>query len=133
MGIEISVIMLLARWNSSIVLHYAQEAPLRNITDRYKSKARADQDEQNIYHTLQGLVEQVTELRGRAEAVSQPKVESTGIGEAPFVMNRPTSVLHRVAVGTATSMPYLWRASCGWRFASSRFSLHHEDTVGRRR
>eukprot|EP00971_Amphidinium_carterae_P023404 461555-Amphidinium_carterae.1 len=32
MGIEISVIMLMARWRSPVVLHYAHEEPLNSIT-----------------------------------------------------------------------------------------------------
>ena len=38
LGVELVVIALLARWASAIVLRYAAEAPLVNITDSYKQK-----------------------------------------------------------------------------------------------
>ena len=37
-GIELAKISLLARWASSLVVHYARLAPLRSITDDYKRR-----------------------------------------------------------------------------------------------
>ena len=41
LGVELVVIALLARWASSVVLRYAAEAPLAQLTDTYKQKLQA--------------------------------------------------------------------------------------------
>ena len=39
MGIEMSIIMILARWESMVVLRYIQDTPLASLTDAYRSLA----------------------------------------------------------------------------------------------
>ena len=43
LGVTISIIMLMARWGSDLVMHYLRDSPPANITSQYLSLASGSQ------------------------------------------------------------------------------------------
>ena len=60
LGIEISIIMILAWWESMVVLRYIHEAPLASLTDAYKSLA----DRKVLPEAVRGIEKTLVELNG---------------------------------------------------------------------
>ena len=64
LGIEVLVIMCLARWQSQVVLRYIREAPLAALTDTYKTLARraAVKEGSDTISDLAGKIEELSGL-----------------------------------------------------------------------
>eukprot|EP00971_Amphidinium_carterae_P347154 6489007-Amphidinium_carterae.1 len=129
-GMELLKIELLGRWRSSLVAHYAGQAPLCNLSqdlaraqnyatlretmDELASTVRGVDDKLKRYDatTREWLEQELTNIRD----VQQKQIQlQTTQFEPTFVLNTTSKVLHRVVIGQG--LPQQWRAGCGWRFA----------------
>ena len=129
MGIEVMVIMCLARWESHVVMRYVQEAPLATLTDRYRllQGGRTYEDKlgelREELHTISENVamrgKQLDELREDATRLAALPRDEVRVTELLFVVNCSSSVVHRVLHGDATSSSLTWATRCGWRFGAS--------------
>eukprot|EP00971_Amphidinium_carterae_P324858 6454838-Amphidinium_carterae.1 len=120
-GIDIELIMLLARWRSSVVYRYAQDTPLATITARYREGlVSADEPQKANTHVtaeeLDAVKSQLAELRNSGTALRS--AQSPG-----FVLNVPSGIVHSLKNATLDTTSSYWRSRCGWRFSSGHFRL----------
>eukprot|EP00971_Amphidinium_carterae_P340361 6478664-Amphidinium_carterae.3 len=87
-GIDIPTIMVMARWKSNIVLHYAQEAPLMHITEKYRRGVVPVTSEPILPTSLLARDEMEAELNRVKKEVS--KLRSRTPDAMEYVLNEPT-------------------------------------------
>ena len=126
-GLDINLIMLLARWTSPIVMHYAQEAPLNRLSETYLRLCKDNvqgtnsTDLETLKVNVSSLLKDVRDLRAVGigmQSMNPAKAEGdSGLG---CVLNVTSKTLHKVLV-LGEAEPCNWRTICGWRFASGRF------------
>ena len=120
LGIEISVIMLMARWKSSVVLHYAREAPLLGLSSAVKERLLSAARPEAVVQDIPWLRADLDKMQERLVALEGHISRGQGY---EYVRNLDTRICHRVAVGPPTTDPKLWRSKCGWRFLLSSFEF----------
>ena len=143
LGVELVVIALLARWASAIVLRYAAEAPLLNITDTYKQKMQAFKLQSFITQVRQEMQEERDTMKrlhiDYVEAIKQ-EMELSKPQETPrstqektdsercipstathptHVINDETNVIHKAWICEISAQPITWSTRCGWKFGCS--------------
>ena len=140
LGIEIAIIMLLARWESAIVLRYIHEAPLRHLTEAYKAaqaKATVPEMIQRLVDDVglltEGVMTQGNPIEDVKAEIDEIRARNNNVMDMPeFVRNMRTKMYHRTANASYTVVQTEWRTGCSWRFA---FSPHKfmteipEDTL----
>ena len=139
-GIELSVIALLARWQSEIVLRYAAEAPLDNITESYKEKLqqfnfkrflREVQSEiktaKDQFASLQEehkkAIEEEIKISLTKQQVTQPTTSSNAEATTYYIRNDESGVHHKPYNHGIAIQPLLWTTKCGWKFGFSNFTI----------
>ena len=128
LGIEVAIIMLLARWESATVLRYIQESPLRNLTAAYQ-QAVAKQGVPELLEALskqvqtltKGVAVQSNHLDDVKNELSEIKTwKSQVLDMPPFVLNPRSGMMHRTAHASLTVPQSEWRAMCSWRFGQTK-------------
>ena len=129
LGVELMVIMCLARWGTNIIMRYVQDAPLTALTDTYKmlSKKVGYSDElQRLATCADSLRDSlkaqqvhldaiVSDVRSQSELIAALQRTSS----PDFVRNLASDVVHRILIGDASMAPAHWRTICGWKFGHS--------------
>jgi len=146
LGLELLVIMALARWMSHIILHYVRDAPLAAITDTYKALSRKSRQP---YTDLLGEVGEsvkalsgaladhkclLNNLRGDLDAHKEHQLVIAQAGAMAPESSRAKSVFntngkeHCILVGgDLSTLPLLWRTKCGWKFGTTAFTVGPPD------
>ncbi len=130
MGIELMVIMCLARWGSGVILRYVQEAPLAKLTDKFRLLSDTGEkqgDLDKLSFCIHSLVARLDSQGSGFEALRRELVEHSAklaaLEEAAkgfsFVVNSKSQVGHRVLCDGADLPPGSWRTRCGWHFANA--------------
>ena len=134
-GISLPIIMLLARWESNIIMRYVSEAPLHTVTQEYRNlQAQSDiakhvQDmkqeiSRNIEFTanldndnFSKIAEQYKNLEERISCVEDSK--------GGYVINTDenSNKVHRVILDGDQHSRYEWRTYRGWKFAAPSCDL----------
>ena len=148
LGVELVVIALLARWASAVVLRYAAEAPLSQLTDTYKQKLhtfnfrsfmsqmRNEMDEAkqtvlSLHDDYKNAIQEELQLQ-RSQHVTplqqpteDPSPTTCTLADKPklhFILNDDTEVIHAPAIHGLNIPPQMWATRCGWRFGFAMFS-----------
>jgi hypothetical protein len=147
LGIELLVIMCLSRHSSNIVLRYAQNAPLRSLTDSYKSlttrricdaSGTTDQGQQHQDYMAKlttftaamddassKLLIQSNQVKDLMDEISrlkdQLRVERSA-GDVKYIRARKAPV-HAVSVMDKLIPPSFWKTRCGWKFARAGYDV----------
>ena len=138
-GIDVIMIALLARWQSSIVLRYAAEAPLQNISDIYRSKLTSFNLRRFVKGIRTNMVDTKSELVGihdefkqaikdeiqtlRSE-IQETTLQASRGAEEPlqqqsslYLIRSPESEMyHLPARHGLVNPPAIWSTKCGWKF-----------------
>jgi len=136
-GMEIMVLMLLARWGSQVVLRYVQDAPLKactsttrdllakltmmdtltKITDKMEENTRAVKSWQEKIDEL-SQVKEVSEARLLAlEDKQEDKL---------YICNKASGVWHERYGEETDRPPSDWVAKCGYRYGYADFTRARE-------
>ena len=133
-GLDIGLIMLLARWSSNAVLRYIGEAPLQSLTQTYRAKLDSADWEQQLgtwRSELQEMKGSIQNLSSQMMMAVQDEVNLKVSGSyipcssdtGQFVRNDESGTVHaRDPSDDGTSIPLTWRTRCGWWYGSTRFS-----------
>ena len=134
-GISLPVIMLLARWESSIIMRYVSEAPLEAVTQDYKNlqcnseitqymKGLKSEILQNIDFTASSETELVKDLQGKCQEL-QKRLESIENDKGRYIVNTdPTSgKFHSLLLDSRTLPPSEWKTRCGWKYGYSQYAV----------
>jgi hypothetical protein len=132
MGIQVAVIMLLARWSSNVVLRYIKDSPLKALTSEYIArgsftKPRSEAASENMGLVPASVLTQIKALAESHEKQSQEvallaaSVRDSSSMMKPYVVNLTTGVWHK-SNSNIEAPPLSWRSNCGWRFAMLPFS-----------
>eukprot|EP00971_Amphidinium_carterae_P180468 3579498-Amphidinium_carterae.1 len=118
-GVEVSVVMLLARWKSEAVLRYVREAPLTSLTKTVVNKlnARARHDDlhneelegqlrQYIDGKLKSFRDDVTQML--KQQLDSSKVEQPAALERRLVENVASGVVHTCHIIDVDLPPSAW-------------------------
>ena len=131
-GMPLSVIQLIARWDSNIVARYVGEAPLETVTSLYRSSvAGASLDEllEARLAAARDLDSELGSLRfsltAALQEVSDLRASRADIGPArPVFVTSGGGTVHVVATRLLSHTPsFEWRAACGWRFGLTPHTL----------
>ena len=122
-GIEPGVIMLIARWESMIIIRYVAEAPLTAVTENYRSNSESSeftkivsQLRSDVASSLEfkaphsngesvGLFKSIQDVDTRLEQMENPK----GV----YIVNRDINIFHCAAFDNDRSSPEEWNTRCG--------------------
>ena len=138
MGIELMVIMLLARWGSAVVLRYVQDAPLAALTNSYNelvAKSAMPDLIRNLSSDfgelsrlfkaqtshLEDLQREVVEQKANNSA--RASAHSANLDGPKFVVNTNMRRVHVVAIGSHAYPVKAWRTTCRWAFATTEHDL----------
>eukprot|EP00971_Amphidinium_carterae_P125680 2489710-Amphidinium_carterae.1 len=117
--------MLLARWRSSVVYRYAQEAPLTTLTARFTAKCCPTASAPisppppnwlSYEKELAAVKAELKRLASSSESNRSPKC----------VLNTPSGVVHALVTDITVSDSMVWRTACGWRFSHTCFRFLEE-------
>ena len=144
-GIPVEVIMILARWQSSVILRYIQSAPLQALAQLYKAadvesseepkkrklKAISDESQQQFsgdqiktaLHAADVAKEAATRLEAEVESL-RGKFEELKAQAVPVYISNDTGLgcIHAVGTNFVSESPAAWRTKCGWRYSAASFS-----------
>ena len=143
-GIDIKTIMLLARWQSDVVLRYVQDAPLSCLTAAYNNLSDSSRAYHQgfVAHRIPALLEGVGGDDIAARALELAECALKEATELKLMVERcevemrdlrngalPTYVagyngtgpLHVCANSYILHPPSQWRTRCGWRYADADF------------
>ena len=143
-GIPIEVIMILARWQSSVILRYIQSAPLQALAQLYKAtdveaqdepkrrkvKAIADDSPQFSEDQIKVAISSAETAKEAADRLEnqinslRDKVSELQSQAIPcFIINNSClGCIHAVGTDYVRETPDLWKSRCGWKYSGSRFS-----------
>ena len=125
-GIELGVIMLIARWESKIIMRYVAEAPLTAVTEKYRSNSEASEFTKIVSQLrsevasslefkaphsngeIDGLLKSIQDVDTRLKQMENSK----GV----YVVNRDTNIFHFAAFDNDRTSPEEWNTRCGWKF-----------------
>ena len=134
LGVEISKIMVLARWSSDAVLRYVREAPL----DRLPAEVAALEEQRDLLKVVGSMQEGLRDLSsrlqshtadadGREQALKRELASTLGRLQAKFAPSVQNHIIarcgrrrykvHVAGAGGVELPPSLWRTKCGVKFA----------------
>ena len=147
-GLHLYQVELLARWKSPMLLHYAQSAPLKRLTQEYQTAndrlnthhiieqlkgqinsmqqmIRSPQDHQDFVTRVKEAEEGMTQLDAKTTLMIKEQIEQVKLRlvnrPTDFVQNEASKVWHLVSVDGVANPPLTWSTKCGWKFANSQF------------
>ena len=124
-GIQITVIQLMARWQSDVVLRYVRDAPLETITQEYRTGCV----EQNLQKLIENFNAQSRESLDSILKLSIPNFEDikeelvcltqrvVEVEQAGYVCNGPidTGKVHKPMLEGLSVNASLWKCKCGFK------------------
>ena len=139
-GVEVAVIMLLARWESRVVLHYIKEAPLLALTGQARIKLQKhkisavnpDAHAYDLEDSVKNLAKKITSLHSKLRHLTALKVDDLTMHEdtvlsgqcvdpdlMKVIVNCETGVVHIRASKQSYSRAGRLRFTtlCGWAFS----------------
>jgi len=137
-GLETRIIMLLARWESEVILRYIKDTPLTRLADLYiaDGSASSSSTQQLPVHVISFSEEQikaaeamaceaqasVDALTARVEALEKEQL-NRGEPELPtFVVSRGgDGCAHKVVPDYLIERPSSWKTYCGWAYGNAQF------------
>ena len=148
-GLHLYQVELMARWKSPMLIHYAQSAPLKRVTQEYETA----NDRLNTFKIIDEMrlqmqsLQQLVAAPGALEKFDQRVVSlerdlaaldsktsqmireeielaKTRLFNKPseYVRNGSSGVWHVNSVDGHLNPPSLWSTKCGWKFANSQFT-----------
>ena len=132
-GMEIIKIMMLARWSSPVITHYARLAPLKNLADDFKrrivdrdalgkgaskatTKRRLAREEVDIARVSALLSKQVTTMKEELESLRQALADMKEQHRPPaYAKNLKTKVIHRILT-TYDVAGLDAKTICNWKY-----------------
>jgi hypothetical protein len=139
LGVQVVMIMVLARWAGDTVLRYVKEAPLDNLPAEVlalegkqsvvKLLSKMADGAENLDLKVLDLEQQVRELVSKkADMFSRWDALASVARSPPFVTNgagkAATLKVHKVLLDGPDFPPLSWRTRCGFRFAFCGFTRH---------
>ena len=142
LGIELFMIQLYARWGSSAILRYVQDAPLtqqHKVAGQIARTMRSlDDVQKQVTVKIDGTgakcvqkaceefldgKDRVLPKKAQLEALTRrvERVEQIVDAGHKYVMNLKTFRIHKVAVWGDKIPPAEWRTICNWDFALNSF------------
>ena len=132
-GVQVPIVMLMARWDSNAVLKYIKDAPLITITGEFKRGVRALKIKaiEDKHHEFKGFSKKaLADLQALRASVEHHERElanvCSNISKLKYAVHpiyvisdkyRKWHVVPKFA-GVAVG---LWKARCGWRYGASKF------------
>ena len=147
-GLHLYQVELMARWKSPMLIHYAQSAPLKRVTQEYETA----NDRLNTHRIIDELRQQIQSLHNlnpTSDAQTQFEERVKGIETAlkevdertskmikdeialaksrlmnkpsEYINNASSGVWHISAVDGHLNHPVQWSTKCGWKFGNSNF------------
>ena len=98
-GLDISITECLARWNSPMLVHYAKQAPLKNLTNEYKKRVSSG----------------VSELPDEPESDVTENVLSFTPGGDIYISNPLSGIWHKSIVHEVATRA--GKCFCGWAYS----------------
>ena len=139
MGVDIHIIMIMARWSSDSVLRYVGEAPLEALTEIVKAKTRTadlkafyeralEQKEIPSHINTPHPAIEWKHVREEAEASAERnRDQSQDRGKTNWISNIDSGVVHRFKDEHYKNLtPNSWRTVCGWRFGKYTFNYEQQ-------
>lgn len=147
-GLRIYQIELLARWKSPMLLHYAQSAPLKRITEdlaEVTTKRNLDEVLETIRNEMANLEKSARDASRSGELQErlvqlETKVQQVDARTGTMIqeqllrikhqlLDKPCEYLRNLSTGTwhvvqqdgIGHAPINWSTVCGWKFAMSQF------------
>ena len=120
---------LLARWLSSVILHYARLAPITKIAEqtvdlkKNKSLHKVLSDVQAAIKKVNKRVDyldNITERHAKEEVTLLAMAEAASKTSLPLVVNLDNQVRHQLVTDTS-SPSSSWVTGCGWAFHRSQY------------
>ena len=129
-GIEITLIMLFARWISQVVLRYVEETPLVTFSQLVKSKLQTKKVS-DAAEKINLLMDKAKELEEQYEhSILALENRSSENGDHPlpqeaWLQNKDSKMVHRVEFMSLNTDPSSWYCYCRWHFAakSRRYNI----------
>ena len=131
-----------------MLLHYAQSAPLKRLTQEYQTAndrlnthhiieqlkgqinsmqqmIKSPQDHQDFVTRVKEMEEGMTQLDAKTTLMIKEQIEQVKLRlvnrPTDFVQNEVSKVWHLVLVDGVANPPLTWSTKCGWKFANSQF------------
>jgi len=137
-GLETRIIMLLARWESEIILRYVKDAPLARLADLYcangaASSANIDSHKAGVlpFSSVQlDMAEEhareaklaVDKLAARVEELEAREVRCARDDLPTFIVSDyGRGCIHKVITDYLVVPHAHWRTYCGWAYGDSHF------------
>ena len=133
LGVDLTKIQCMARWQSPMLLRYAKLAPLRTLTEEYRQLAKNEDAKHNtamLDEKLSALQTVVKKLLCRLDDIDKTNaLSSRGRNKSNdlFIRNAASgcwhaSTVHNVSTGAGLTI-------CGWNYGSNN-SLTSDQIVG---
>ena len=140
-AVQLMLIMILARWDSHVILRYVRDAPLSGLTDEYK-KGKSTSISSSSSHSAPPAIEDdrksgnkfavkaMNQLKEMAEEVKKVQAE---LDDAKKHIEVVESAVHPIYVVSDKyqkwhiTFPYAdvqkksWKCRCGWKYGKSVF------------
>ena len=147
-GLHLYQVELMARWKSPMLLHYAQTAPLKRLTQEYETAndrlnthriieqlktqmstlqhlCRSSPETEEVNQRIAEVEKGLTHLDTKTTNMIKEEIESVRMKlihrPTDFVQNETSRVWHLVSVDGVANPPPSWSTKCGWKFANSHF------------
>ena len=151
-GLDISLIQLMARWSSDVVFRYVADAPLQQISRAYL-QGQADTQLSDRVIAMQTAIDELrAEMRTVEGATCLPIEDcadqaggaqldgdgSASVGDSAtpkaasddLVQNSESHVVHYALLWSKNLDPAAWRTRCGWRFAGGAVGFDPSASSG---
>jgi len=134
--VDIRVIMLLARWESEVVMRYVRETPLEGLTQAYLGAepatectsawslpaAQCDIALEQVNKLADRHEAEVVRLQKELEALVAKHNTLEAFAVPQFVVSRGgLGTVHRAAAGYQQEPPGFWRTWCAWSYSRCSF------------
>ena len=144
-GISLPVIMLLARWESAIIMRYVSEAPLAAVTQEYKNlqcqsditqyiKGMREEVMQNLDFTASSDSSLINDLRDKCQELHK-RMTTLETEKGRYIVNTdPASgKYHALLFDSPAAPPAEWRTRCGWRYGHASYTIVQTMTTNWKR
>ena len=125
LGVEVTKIMILARWAGGAVLRYVRDAPLANLAEEVRALEDRHQTARVLRTLQQHSVDQTAALDRLYVQLAKVKADSQ-IGPNILQVGARGCKLHRVLHASVALAPRNWRTGCGRHFGTWAFTSHAE-------
>ena len=132
LGIQLAVMMLLARWESMVVLKYFQDAPLASLTEAYRTlaerketpgalagieKALKELQQDSDIQACQALelCSEFEQLKASFKAAEASRHSQLSLPD--LVVNLVSNAVHKVSKCPPQTTSDEWSTPCGYHFA----------------